>query len=167
MLNKKRFVPDPVTGAINVTAADLNEISDFTLEAMPSLPDAVPAWFKFFVEHSDFTAAATTQDIELVNVPAGTVVEAVLVRHTQSFGGGGITAYTLSVGVTGDLTRYIGATNVFAAPGQVLALVAAANQLTSSTAATSVRVAAVSTTANLNAATAGIAEIYVKLARAI
>ena len=113
--NKKVFTPDPSTGRVRVTPEDLNEISDFTLAASPLTPDAIPAWFRVRKAYSDFTAAATTESIELYSLPAGAVIHAVIQKHSASFTGGSISAYTTSVGITGTLAKYAAAFNVFQA----------------------------------------------------
>ena len=120
LLNKKVFTLDPVTHTCRITVEDLNEILSFTLRAVPSVPEAIPAWFHFEVAHSDFrpTPDGLTTDIQLTELPAGALVHAVKVKHSEAVAGTGISAAVFSLGVAGDLDRYSGGTtvNVFDAP---------------------------------------------------
>lgn len=165
VLNPKVFTPDPGTGRVRVTAADLNEISQFTLRVNPLLPDAIPAWFRRRVNYSEFTAAATTEDVELYELDTAVVVEAVVIVPVTAFGGGAISAYTLSVGIAGNLTKYAAAFNVFQAPGATVFQLSTTQGLENIGTQVSLRVAATSTTANLSAGTTGAADIYLKLSR--
>jgi len=172
VLNKKVFTVDPVTGVVRITPEDLNAISEFTLEASPSLPEAVPAWFHYEVTYADLATGATTNNIELVELPAGAIVHAAKVKHGEAFAGGAISAYTLSLGVATDLDRYSGGTtvNVFDAPAadnyDVKLPDGGALRGESHDLPWSLRVAAASTGANLSAATAGYAEIWLLLSAA-
>lgn len=158
--NKKVFTDDQV-----VTAADLNEISEFTAEGNPLLVDPIPAWFRVRVSYSDFSTAATTNNIELYELPAAGLVEAVAIVHSTPFTGGSISAYTLSVGITGTLNKYASAFDVFQAAGSTVFQVSTTVGMESTSAATSIKVAATSTGDDLDAATAGSADIYIKMSR--
>ena len=169
--NKKVFTVDPVTQRVRITPEDLNQISEFTLEAVPSLPEAVPAWYHFEVAYTALApaVAALTNDIELVKLPAGSIVHAAKLKHGEAFTGGLLSAYTLSLGVVGDLDRYSGgaACNVFDAPDPVNYDIRLPDgglpRGESHEAEWSLRVAATATGSNLNAATAGYAEIWLLL----
>lgn len=172
LLNKKTFVPDPVTGVCRITPEDLNAISAFTIEVNPTLPEALPAWFHYEVDFADFTAAATTTDIELVELPAGALVHAAKVKHDEAFTDGttaAISAAVLSLGVTGDLDRYSGGTtvNVFDAPDSTNYDVKLPDggllRGESHEAPWSLRAALTVTGANLSTLTTGHAEIWLLL----
>lgn len=172
LLNKKVFTPDPVTGVVRITPEDLNQISDFLLRVSPTLPEALPAWFHYEVEFSQFSAASTTTDIELVELPAGALVHAVKVKHDEEFTDGttaAISAAVLSLGVTGDLDRYSGGTtvNVFDAPGATNYDVKLPDggllRGESHEAPWSLRAALTVTGANLSTLTTGHAEIWLLL----
>lgn len=129
----------------------------------PSL--ATPTWVKKTLTYTQLAAAALTNSVALFNLPAKGVIHAVRIKHSASFTGGGITAYTVSVGITGSLTKYAGAFNVF----QAVADTSAGKQITgtvgteSDLTATSILATATSTTSNLNAATAGSVDIWVQI----
>ncbi len=70
-----------------------------------------PAWFKFTKTFSDFSAAKLTDSIELFTLEDGCLSHAVSVDLVTAFSGGSISAYSLSVGISGDATKYINAFN--------------------------------------------------------
>ena len=132
-----------------------------------SLSSETPRWFKFTKTFTTLSAAATTNDIELFSLPAGGVVHAVKIKHSAAFTGGAISAYTVSVGIAGNLVKYSAAQNVFQAPGNTVFLLTATTGTENHGAATSIRLAATSTGANLNAATAGSVDVWVLLSKAV
>lgn len=124
-----------------------------------SLPENAPRWIVVTKTFADFAAAATTNNIEIYSQAANEVIHAVIEKHSVSFTGGAIAAYTISAGYVGALTTLTGnsALNVFQAPSNT-AYVESNNSgpvIKSFSGATSVRGAAISTGANLNAATQG------------
>ena len=112
--------------------------------------------------YAQLAAAALTNDIEVYSLPAGCRIESVTIDPTVAFTGGAIAAYTLSVGITGNLTKFAAAFSVFTTGSQQ-----DSNNFSveSWTAATSIRLAAISVGANLNAATAGSVDIYIGVAQ--
>lgn len=159
--NKKVFAVDAATGFVQITPAELNSISNFTLTIDEP---AGPRWIPIDVDYTDFSAAATTNNVEIYSLAAGSIIHAVIVRTTTPFTGGAISAYTLSVGITGTATKYSAAADVFA--GTQEDQLASALIPESWTAATSIKGFATSTTANLSAATAGAATIYLLVSEA-
>lgn len=122
---------------------------------------ASPAWTKYTVTYAQFGAPSFTSDIQLFSLGARQTIHAVVIKHSASFTGGAIATYTLSVGIAGTLAKYASAFNVFQAPGNTV-LQSSGGTFTENTgAATSVRVQAVCTGANLLQATAGSADIWV------
>lgn len=172
--NKKVFTVDPVTGVVRITPEDLNQISDFLLRVDPTLPEALPAWFHYEVDFTEFRPDpdGLTADIELVELPAGALVHAVKVKHDEAFTDGttaAISAAVLSLGVAGDLDRYSGGAtvNVFDAPGATNYDVKAPDggilRGESHEAPWSLRAALTVTGANLSTLTTGHAEIWLLL----
>jgi len=111
---------------------------------------------------SDFSAASLTNDIEIFSLPAGCRIESVTIDSTTGFTGGLISAYTISVGITGNLVKFAAALSVFASGTQQ-----DSNNFSieSWTAVTSIRAAAISVGALLNAATAGSVSFYIGVAQ--
>jgi hypothetical protein len=180
-----------------------------------------PFYRKITKTYTDLAQAAVTFDVELFLLPPGGIIHAIYLKHSAAFTGGIISAYTLSVGVGANLTKYMSAQSVFSAPSatnfhvvwgpffnfylppafvntdnaiggltigasytqaQIQALQAACEVLAddcralraalalycggqvgieSASANTSIRLAAASTGANTNAATAGSVDVFV------
>ena len=76
----------------------------------------VPRWIKVTKTYTDLAAASLTNNIEVYSLPAGNVIHATKLKHSASFTGGTIASYTLSVGITGNLVKYLMAFDVFQAP---------------------------------------------------
>jgi len=108
---------------------------------------------KVTLTYADFATAALTNTINLgFTLPAKGVLHLITGQATVAFTGGSISAYSLKVGKTGDLDKYIFNQSVF-----TLDLDALMNGATmeSMSATTDLKVTATSVGANLNAATAG------------
>lgn len=112
----------------------------------------------------DFTAAATTQTYNLGPVvPLGAIVDNCAVKVVTALSGGAVSAATIQVGYTGTTNGFIAATTVFT--GATTPIVAAGADLASTpgkgfTAATQLVAVLTTTTANVNALTAGELHIY-------
>jgi len=122
----------------------------------------VPRWVKVTKDYTDFATNGLTNDIEGFLLPAGGVIHAVKIKQSTEFTGGGITAYTLSVGIAGDLTKYAAAFDIFQAAGDTVFEVSdTVDGETHDAAGTSIRLAATSVTANLDQATAGEVDVWI------
>lgn len=122
----------------------------------------VSSYEKYTVSHTALQAAALTNDIELFSAPAFQIIERIVLKHNTAFAGTGITAYTLSVGISGDLEKYTSAFDVFQAVADGVKNVALLGDVESFAGATSIRLAATSVGANLDQSTAGSVDVYVK-----
>jgi hypothetical protein len=119
----------------------------------------------------DFAAAATTANLDLTGFPGGIVIEGAFVMFNTNFTGGAVATCTMSVGTTGSPAAYVAATTVFSgatvtAPianvGLTLVPGTFLNAATPLGAGT-VRVQLITTVANTNALTAGVADIWLRL----
>lgn len=63
-------------------------------------------WTKVTKTYSDLAAASNANSITLASLAAKTALRAVVIKHTEKFGGGGILDYAVSVGIAGDETKY-------------------------------------------------------------
>lgn len=124
-----------------------------------------PIWQKYTVAESAFTAASTTEDIELFSLPAAAVIHSVRIKHSASFTGNSISAFTLSVGIVGVLAKYSAAFNVFQAPGATVSLETATIGAESQSGATSIRLAAIATNDDVLDATAGSVDVWVQVSQ--
>lgn len=137
----------------------------YVFENSDNTVNRIFTWIKITKTYADLSAAALTNDIEFYSLPAKTVINSVLFKHSTSFQGGSIATYTLSVGFSGSLLYLSGgvATDVNQAPGD--AVYGQSNNgtpiLKSFANATSVRLSAISTGANLDQATQGSVDIWI------
>lgn len=120
------------------------------------------SWTKYTVTNTDLSAASLTNDIELFSLPAKSVISGVVISQSASFTGTGITAYTVSVGVSGNLAKYASAFDVFQAPGDQVEQTSMVMDMENKNAASSIRIAATSVGANLDQASTGSVDIWVK-----
>lgn len=126
---------------------------------------AQPGWNKVTLTYDQLAAAATTGTATIFSLPAKGIVHQVVAKHSASFTGGAISAYTVQVGVAGTVAKYLAAFNVFQAPGAAVASPASTVTPVSAspinfTAATPLIVTATSTSANTEAATAGSVDVW-------
>lgn len=119
-------------------------------------------WTKYTKTFSNLSDTDTANDIELFSLPAKGVIHEVVIKHTTAFSGGTISAYTISVGIVGNLTKYASAFDVFQATSNTVFQISTSNNMENFGAATSIRIAAVSTGDNLNNAAAGSVDVYVR-----
>lgn len=124
---------------------------------------SMPVWTKYSVVHTALQAAAVTNDIELFSLPTKTLIHRVIIKNTIAFAG--TTTYTLSVGIVGNLVKYIAVFDVMQAVANTTFGIAAATinaTLENFGAATSIRLSAISTIQNLDQSSAGAVDIYVQ-----
>lgn len=120
-----------------------------------------PAWTKYTVAYTDLSIANTVNDIQLFSLVAKGIIHSVVLSHTTRFIGGAISAYTISVGVVGNLSKYASAFDVTQNTGDTVTQASSITDIENKTSATSIRVAANSVGANLSAATQGSIDIWV------
>lgn len=116
---------------------------------------------KYSLDYTDFSTAGLTNSIELLSLPAKGIIKAGIIKHSTAFSGGSISAYTVSVGITGTLEKHIPAFNVFQSVGGSAFAIYSLFDIESFSAATSIKVTATSVGANLDQATAGAVDIWI------
>lgn len=126
-----------------------------------SSPSNTPVWTKYTISHTSLQAGATSNDIELVNLPQKTMIHQVVLKHSTAFAGTSITAYTVSVGIASNFTKYTSAFDVFQSVSNTARSITQSEDVESFTGATSIRIQAISTGANLSASTAGSVDVWV------
>lgn len=131
------------------------------LAATALQPGGAPAWTKYTKTFTDLSTAGLTNNIELFLLAAKEVIHQVVIKHTTAFSGGLIATYTVSVGITGVLAKYGIAFDVNQAVGNMVSGVNLLSGVESFGGTTSIKIAAVSTVGNLNAATTGSVDVYV------
>ena len=114
---------------------------------------------------SALAAAAATNDISLFSLPAGHAIKSTTIKHSEAFTGGALLGYTVSVGIVGNLTKYTSAFDVFQAVANTAFLFSTTQGVENMGVATDIRLAAVSSSANLNAATQGSVDVFSEILR--
>lgn len=134
----------------------------------PSNPTAIPTWMRFTFTHLNLQAAALTNDFEIYSAPTRVHIAGAVLKHTAQFLGTGITDYKVSVGLVGDLARYMALFDVDTAPSDTKPAGYAEGDFSDHYdfgAVTSVRVAAQSAGANLDQSTAGTGTLWLLISR--
>jgi hypothetical protein len=119
-----------------------------------------PAWYKVTKTFSDFATAGLTNDISIFTLPAKGYIHDIKIVPTTAFSGGTIATYTVSVGISGSLSKYAIATNVFTGNVTINTVHTSLPGLESTSGTTDIRAQVISTVGNLNAATAGTVNFY-------
>lgn len=120
---------------------------------------------KFTFAYSDFSAASTENDIEVLELPAQYVFKRAIIKHSQSFqdsGGGSISAFTVSLGITGALDKISLPFDVYQAAGNTVFKTVEYGMPENFGSATSIRINGKSTGANLDQADQGSLTVWVK-----
>jgi hypothetical protein len=133
----------------------------------PLNPTAIPTWFPCIqFTFSQFTGfAALVGDIQIYSLLSLGTIEGMVIKTKTAFAGAGITGLTFSVGIVGNLAKYMSPYNGLAAVTDTNFGTADQLRLENFGAAVSVRVAAVAVGANLTNLTAGVGCLWIKGAR--
>lgn len=156
-----KIVEAGAMAASKLVGTDANGLP-IALAMSPSQISTVGTWSKYSITAADLAASSTVNDIELFQLPAKGVIHKVVIKHTTAFSG--TVTYNLSVGTSGNLTKYVSLFDVKQAVSGILFALGATSVNISPenfSASTSIRVSAVSTVNNLSSATQGAADIYV------
>lgn len=144
---------DPLRTAFTKTNANFTDLYNNCLQ-----------WYHVgnALSYTTFSTAANTNTLTLFSLPAGAIIHAVKIKHSTPFGGGSIATYTISVGSVAQGTAgYASAFNVFQSTGSRVYQLSSNLAGEDTTSSTAIQVTATSTGANLNAATAGVVDIWV------
>lgn len=145
------------------TRANGQKILHSWFETLKTAGKATGGWVRFSVTYSDLSAAALLNDVLLMTLPIKGVPERIIVKHSASFTGGSLSAYSVSIGLTGELARFVDPFDVFQAPSDdTYADVEIIDGAPSFGGTTGIRIAATSVGANLSAATAGALDVWIK-----
>lgn len=130
--------------------------------------ESMPFWTKYTVLHEALQTNGLTNNITLFSLAAKTMIHKIVMKQTTLFTGGTIATYTLSIGITGNLAKYIAAYDVKAAVGDTVFGVSSTSinsTLEAFASAVDIKLAAISTVGNLNASTQGAVDIYVQTSK--
>ena len=120
-----------------------------------------PKWIKVTKTYSDFSTTALTNSIEILSLPANGVIHSIKLKHSTLFSGGIIATYTISVGIVGNLTKYITASNVKTAVGDLIQYISNTAGTEGNAAVTSIKATAISTVDNLDNSVQGSVDIWI------
>jgi len=131
-----------------------------------TVPTTVPTWVHVEFDYTQFNGtAATTLSNTLFTLLARQTIEDVVIKTKTAWVGTGITALTFSLGIAGDLAKFL-------SPYDGVPAVSATNfgtahvfGLENFTASTSILISAIATGANLNQLTAGVGCLWLKTAQ--
>lgn len=77
-----------------------------------------PVWTKYTVAYTDLNSTpGTSSSTAFATLPAAGIIHAVKVKHSQAFAGGANTSATMSVGISGDDSRFSKPFDVFQSVG--------------------------------------------------
>lgn len=109
---------------------------------------------KFTLDYLDFATDDTTNTLDLWDLPAKGLLHMIVAQPSALFSGGGITEYTIKMGIDGALDKYLFDQSVYT--GATLPLPALVSSgIESMTVDTTIKVTATSTDDNLDQASAG------------
>lgn len=94
-------------GVANEPVKDRVESVQAALETAQTDIATKIGWSKYTFDYTDFSTAAASSAIALVTVAANTHVGGIVIKHSTAFLGGTLTDYLISVGPSGDVTRYV------------------------------------------------------------
>ncbi len=109
---------------------------------------------------ANFSSGSTSNSITLFSLPAANMLDKVVIKHSAAFSGGGASSYTLSVGISGNNTKYASAFNVFQAPGSTVFQLSNSPNIEDFSSPVNITITATSNVA-LSGVTLGSADIYV------
>jgi hypothetical protein len=158
-------VANPYPGLRNPTAAKAALAALLAQTSFPLLELAIPIWVKFTVGFAAFSTAGLANTITLFNLPAAGVVHAIRIKHSTLFGGGTIASYTVSVGISGNHTKYAAAFDVHQAVADTAFQLSTTVGQESSANIVAITATATSTVGNLNAATGGSVDVWALISR--
>ena len=123
----------------------------------PAAPTPIPTWFPCLAfDFTMFTGfAALVGDVEIWSMPAKAMITGAIIKTSTAFAGPGIATLNLSVGIVGNLAKTLSPYDAKAAVSNTNFGSADLLQIENFGAATSIRLAAVATGANLSALNAG------------
>jgi len=127
----------------------------------------LPRWVKVTKTFTDLSFAGLTNDIEVYSLAAGGVIHNVKVKHSASFTGGTIATYDVSIGITGNFTKYSALFDVFQAPGNTVQQFSTNAGTEDHGAATSIRIQATSSGDDLDQATTGSVDVWLLVSTAL
>lgn len=117
---------------------------------------------KYTVDYTDIQTAATTNTATLLSLPAKTLIEFVIIKHSTAFAGGSISALTVDVGDATDADELIAAFDVVQAVAEGASQITSAPYIGAFASATNIVATFTATGDNLDQLTQGSVDIWIK-----
>lgn len=146
---------------VNAASPNPGDVLEFDGSEWVPTPISSNGFVQYTKSFSDFSAAANTNSITLFSLPAATIIEQVVIKQSASFTGGTISAYTVSVGISGNDPKYASAFDVFQAPGDTVAQLSSSAGFEDFANPVTITITATSTGDTLDNASDGSVDIYV------
>ncbi len=132
-----------------------------------SVPATTPQWVKVNKTFTDFSDPSGTKSITAYALPAGGVIHAAKVKQSAAFTGGGASAVTISLGVSGDESRFLPGFDVFPAPGNTVFAISGTVDSIDQATPVNILATAVETGGNLEDLTTGAVDIWLLVSVAV
>ncbi|HLX53426.1 MAG TPA: hypothetical protein VKR58_05780 [Aquella sp.] len=117
-----------------------------------------PQWQKYTVPYTSLQTAALTNAITLFTLPIKGTIHALEANVTTAFSG--TTTCTCSVGIVGNLVKFMAATTVLST-GVINGVSLSVTDIESMSATTIIQINAIATVQNLSSLTQGSIDVYV------
>lgn len=120
----------------------------------------LPGWQSVTVSYSQLSTAATSNQVSLFSVPAGSMLTGLVVKHAQAFAGTSITDVYVQAGISGTYDKFIDYFDVYQAVADQSFKSSIVNYIGSWASATTVYLQAISVGANLSSLSQGSVTIF-------
>lgn len=108
---KPSWASDSIGSANDDIKTRVEEIQQVALDNQTAIANST-TWTAYTLDFSDFSDPSSGTTIELETLDGGDVIDGVVVKHTVSFVGGSATGVNVSIGPSGDVSRYVNSFDV-------------------------------------------------------
>lgn len=120
-------------------------------------------WKKFSFTYEDFSTGSDSLDLSFYELPANVIIEKVIIKHTEAFSGGAISAYHVSIGVASNEEKYASAFDVLQTVSDSARQISTTDEVESFDTTTNLMIHVAATDADLDQATSGALYVLIKL----
>ena len=143
-------------------SADAAALSAIEAQEAAESIEGVSLWVRTVVPFASLSTAGLVATVDLNILPARGAIERIVVKHSEAFAGGAISALVVDVGVTGALDKYLSGFDVFQTVSDDAFESQVASDVPSFAAPTTLKLTATAVGANLSALSAGSLEVLIK-----
>lgn len=151
-------------GSYKFVLKDSEDVTIWTVDNITSEDFSPTATLlsKYTTSHTDLQDASLSTSITSFSLPAKTVIEYLIFKHTELFVGTGITSYKVSVGISGSETLFVDNFDVTQVVADQTFELIDSTYLGSFTSITNILITATAIGANLDQSTAGSLDVFYK-----